>query len=181
MRNTNGWCSQVSHCKQSDSCDGDPFQFHLTKKPNKTGKISFPYDTDGKDNHYALGRKEPDLLQCRVTVHIHGPEFEAAVYDVTGARKGTGSARLEKKGDSFIVKGLPLDLAILNQDSDTNPVAFNYGASTITEIDLMKFFFWTSDGKGVSNQFDPDGKYCKINAKSSNDKSIECYFPCPEK
>lgn len=93
-----------------------------------------------------------------------------------------GSGRLEKKDDSFIVKALPQDLAILNQDSDTNPVTFNYGAWTFNEINIMKFFYWDSDQKGVSDQFDPDGKYCKINTKSSNEKKkIECYFPCPEK
>lgn len=102
------------------------------------------------------------------------------MYDVTGAQKGIASARLDKKGDSFIVKGLPLDLAILRNDNDINPVAFNYGAWTIAEINIMKFFFWESDRKGTSNQYDPDGKYCKINVKSSNEKSITCYFPCPE-
>lgn len=174
MKNTNGRRSQVTHCKIPDSCDVDPFQFHLTKKPNQNGKLSFPYNKDGKDNRYAIGRKEPDLLQCRVVVNYHGAEFSAQVYDVTGAQKGIGSGRLEKKGDSFIVKGLPMDLAIINEDSETNPVAFNYGAADFD-------FFWRSDRKGVSNQFDRDGKYCQIKAESSNEKNIECYFPCPEK
>lgn len=110
-------------------------------------------------------------------VNCHGPEFSAEVYDVTDAQKGMESGRLEKKGDSFIVKGLPMDLAIINEDSDTNPVAFNYGAADNSQ----KFFSWKSDQKGVSPQFDPDGKYCQIKAKSSNEKNIECYFPCPEK
>ena len=46
----------------------------------------------------------------------------------TRERVTTGSGRLEKNDDSFILQVFPQDLAVLNQDSDTNPVAFNYGA-----------------------------------------------------
>lgn len=103
------------------------------------------------------------------------------VYDFAGTQKGSGSGRLEKKEDSFVVQGLPMDLAIIYQDNDTNPVNFNYGAASFLDTNLMKFFFWESDAKGVSAQYDPDGRYCTIDAESSNEKNIECYFPCPEK
>lgn len=173
--------SQVDHCKNPNNCDNDPFQFHLTQKPNDNGKLSFPYNPQGNDNHYAIAKSEPDLLQCRVVVNYHGPEFDATVYDVNGDQKGTGSGRLENKEDSFTVSGLPLDLAIIYQADDNNPVAFNYGAASFWNTNLLKFFFWESDHTGVSNQYDDQGRYCKIDAKSSNEKNIECYFPCAQK
>jgi len=106
-----------------------------------------------------------------------GPDYSAKAYDGAGKETKTATGRLEKKDESFVVKGLPQDLAIIKQDSNTNPVAFKYGEAS----NLMEYFSWKSDQKGVSNQFDKDGKYCKINAKNSNEKNIVCYFPCPAK
>lgn len=153
----------MPHCKKPNYCDGDPYQFHLTKKPNENGKLSFPSDKD-KDNHYALGLSEPDLLQCHVVVKYDDSKFEATVYDVTNTKKGYESAL--KEDESLTVTGLPLDLAI----SNTKPVGFTYGA----ENDHMGFFKWKSNSKGVSDQLDNEGRYC-----TSDEKEIVCYFPCP--
>lgn len=174
-------CSKVDHCKNPDSCNNDRLQFHLTKKPNENGKLSFPYQAD-KDNHYAIDTQEPDLLQCRVVVYSHGPEYTATVYDVTGAEKGKASQRLENVGDNFLVKGLPMDLAILLGESPgtQQQYGFNYGAASFWETQLLKFFYWDSDESGVSGQFDPDGKYC-TNEVEGLQQVTECYFPCPEK
>lgn len=113
-------------------------------------------------------------------VYNHGPEYEASVYDVTGTLKGTESKRLEEEGDEFIVKGLPMDLAIWIEDIDTNRLGFNYGAASFWETQILKYFFWESDEKGVSNQFDPDGKYCTVDVEGLQ-QTANCYFPCPEK
>jgi len=110
-------------------------------------------------------------------VENKGPDYSAKAYDGAGKETKTATGRLQKKDDSFVVKGLPQDLAIIKQDSNTNPVAFKYGGAS----NPMEYFSWKSDQKGVSNQFDKDGKYCKINAKNGNDKNIVCYFPCPAK
>lgn len=141
----------------------------------KNGHLSFPYDVN-KDNHYALGRTEPDLFQCRVVVNLHGYEIEATVYDEKGEEKGSKDGRLEKKEDTLIVSGLPLDLAIIYQADDSNPVAFNYGAASFWSTNIMKFFFWESNAKGSSTQV-PGGQYCAIDPEG-NQKNIDCYFPC---
>ena len=164
--------SNVEHCKKPDECDNDPYAFHMTKK---NGHLSFPYDVD-KDNHYALGKTEPDLLQCRVVVNLHGYEVEATVYDERGEQKGSQDGRLEHKEDTLTVKGLPLDLAIIYQDDDNNPVAFNYGAAAFFSTDIMKFFFWESNQQGSSTQV-ADGRYCTIDTEGLQ-KNIDCYFPC---
>lgn len=118
-------------------------------------------------------------MQCRVVVDFHGPEFAGTVYDVTGEQKGTASDRLEKKNDVFVIKGLPLDVAIFYQDDVNNPVTFQYGTTpAFSDINVLKFFAWESNQQGVSDQFNPDGSYCKIQVKSIIEKSIDCYFPC---
>ena len=185
IQNTDGRCSKVEHCKNRGSCDNDPFQFHLTKKPNKDGKLSFPYDKDGNDNHYAIGRHEPDLLQCRVKVEIDDSKFKATVYNAKGKNVGNESKQLKKKNDDFTVKGLPEDLAIWLVEANTYDLGFNYGAASFFDTKILKYFTWLSDDRGVSKQFDKDGKYCTNKlAGSPRDLSrrvIECYFPCPEK
>lgn len=74
-----------------------------------------------------------------------------------------------------------MDLAILLAKIDgTNRLSFDYGAASFWETQLLKFFAWESDDKGVSNQFDPNGNYCNIKVQG-NQQVTECYFPCPEK
>lgn len=141
----------------------------------KNGHLSFPYDVNN-DNHYALGKTQPDLLQCRVVVNLDGYEVEATVYDVNGDQKGSQSGRLENKDHTITVSGLPLDLAIINQADDSNPVAFNYGAASFFNTDLMNDFFWESNQQGSSTQV-ADGRYCTIDTEG-NQRNIDCYFPC---
>ncbi|KAL8700531.1 MAG: hypothetical protein Q9224_000917 [Gallowayella concinna] len=49
----------------------------MTKKQNTFSKPLYKPD---KDNRYAIARNQPDLLQCRLVVHKHGPVTEATVY-----------------------------------------------------------------------------------------------------
>jgi hypothetical protein len=142
----------------------------------KNGHLSYPYDVD-KDNHYALGKTQPDLLQCKVVVDLHGTVVTGTVYDVKGNQQGTQDGTFQKKEDSIIVKGLPLPLAIIYQADDSNPVAFNYGAADFVSTDLMKFFFWESNEKGSSKQRNDDGRYCDIKTEGT-ESVIDCYFPC---
>lgn len=175
IQNTNGHCRKISHCKEPYLCDGDSSQFHLTKKPTEKGKLSFPYDKDGNDNHYAIGRNEPDLLQCRVQVQQQdGSETKATVYDPTGKKVGDASGQLE---DILTLKGLPLDLIVWRVEKDGDAIRFNYGGEVSGTTGQLKWFFWMSDDKGMSKQFDRDGKYCK----NKPNGVTECYFPCPEK
>ena len=136
-----------------------------------------------KDNHYALGKTEPDLLQCRVVVNLHGYDTTGTVYDETGTQQGSKEGRLENKEDSLTVSGLPMDLAIIKQDGvgGENPVAFNYGAAAFFDTNVMRFFFWESNQKGSSKQINDDGSYCTIETDGSNQATIECYFPCVAK
>jgi hypothetical protein len=153
----------------------------MTKKPNVNGKISFPYDKNGRDNHYAIARKEPDLLQCHVVVYTKGDKhYEARVFDVKGEQKGATPGELREEGDMLTVEGLPMDLAIWLDDTNTHRLGFNYGAASFWETQIQKFFFWESDQKGVSNGFDPDGKYCTTDVRGL-ERTVICYFPCPEK
>ncbi|KAL9126348.1 MAG: hypothetical protein Q9175_007933, partial [Cornicularia normoerica] len=141
----------------------------------KNGHLSFPYDVDN-DNHYALGTTEPDLLQCRVVVNLDGYETKATVYDEKGVQKGSINGRLRQPNDKVIVSGLPLDLAVINENGDNaNRVSFNYGASA--NINVMRFFSWQSGQTGSSQQINDDGRYCNIQVEGSQ-STIECYFPC---
>ena len=69
-----------------------------------------------EDNHYSLGKTEPDLLQCRVVVNLHGYGIKSTVYDVRGERTGSQNGRLENKNDWLTVKGLLSDLAVIYVD-----------------------------------------------------------------
>lgn len=137
--------------------------------------LSFPYNPN-TDNHYALGETQPDLYQCRVVVNLFGSEVEAAVYDVTQVEKGSNSGRFVNKEDQIIVSGLPMDLAIIYQADNSNPVAFNYGAASFFSTNIMKFFFWESNEVGSSQQT-AGGQYCAI-TPNGDQTNIDCYFPC---
>ena len=92
-------------------------------------------------------------------------KFEATVYDERG-----GAERAAKTHSrSNRSKGLLLDLAIMYQDDDNNPVAFNYGAAAFFSTDIMKFFFWESNQQGSSTQV-ADGRYCTIDTEGLLEK-----------
>ncbi|KAL8765457.1 MAG: hypothetical protein Q9209_007484 [Squamulea sp. 1 TL-2023] len=167
--------SNVNHCdRPGQTCDSDPFQFHMTKK---TQHLDHPYKPD-EHNRYSIGKNQPDLYQCRVVAHLHGTVLEATVYNNAGDNKGSAGKEGMKKNDVLEVKGLPLPLAIIYNEDDANPLSFNYGAKEFFETDLLQFFFWTSDQKGVSKQFQDDGSYCERKDKGT-EHVFGCYFPCP--
>ena len=56
----------LNTAKTPDERDNDPYAFHMAKK---NGHLSFPYDVD-RENHFALGKTELDLFQCRVVVNL---------------------------------------------------------------------------------------------------------------
>lgn len=96
---------------------------------------------------------------------------------------GTSYKRLENKDDMMIVKGLPADVVIFNNEEDGNPYRFEYAAGEhFFDTDLMKFFAWESNSKGSSNDWNEEngnggGRYCKQKTKGTQ-LTVECYFPC---
>lgn len=94
----------------------------------KTEKLSHPYKPDDH-NRYSVSKNQPDLYQCRVVVDLHGTVLEGTVYDWTGTQKGSETGTVNKKEDTVTVKGLPQPLAMIYQNDQSNPLAFNYGES----------------------------------------------------
>ena len=83
------------------------------------------------------------ILGCRKSTR--NQLIAATVNDTADTEKGNEYGQLKKEGDSFTIKGLPLDLAIISQASDDNPVAFNYGS---TDSSTMKTFFLAEQLEG---------------------------------
>ena len=49
------------------------------------------------------------------------------MYNNAGENKGSAGKEGMKKNDVLEVKGLPLPLAIIDEEDDANPLSFNYG------------------------------------------------------
>lgn len=167
----------MKNCIDPD-CDNDQYAFHMTKKQNH---LTFPWNPD-KDNHYALARNQPDLNQCRIVVHKHGPETEATVYDETKANKGSAKSTVNAKGDWVFVEGLAYGTVVYYTDIAEMPFQFQYGGAKPGSGDQnqgpMKYFVWDTKSEGTDKHFQDDGRYCKSQSKGSNEVVFECYFPC---
>ena len=63
--------------------------------------------------------------------------------------------------------------------ADLTPI-ITIGAKEFWDTDLNQVFFWESNEKGVSLQFQADGSYCSRDDKGT-ETVLNCYFPCPSK
>jgi hypothetical protein len=160
-------------------CTNDGYQFALTEKKTKNGKISAPFDGKGTDSHYALQKTDfKDLFQCSIElVRANNDDFGVELLnwenkDVTQ----TKSCTISGATGTCQLKGLPNTLTIEKHGGRSSKVGFTYAAAG-----NANYFRWdsesTGNGRGPATDSGHPLQFCKF-TQSQTAVKTECWFPC---
>ncbi|KAL9110581.1 MAG: hypothetical protein Q9227_004939 [Pyrenula ochraceoflavens] len=164
-------------------CGNDGFQFGLTSKPTKNGKISAHYDPEGSDNHYALQNTAyKDLFQCSIELTRDGDSDFKDVKLFNWENHGvthTHDCTINSDTGTCDLKGLPNTLTLGRTGAFNTKLTFQYADSS-----NVNNFKWDSEssgnGKGPATDDGAQFRFCKVDT-SGNTQKFQCWFPCYKK
>ncbi|KAK2597376.1 hypothetical protein QQS21_006000 [Conoideocrella luteorostrata] len=178
--------SKVSFCKKTNgqtNCGSDGFQFGLTRKDLKEGKISAPLAPNAKDNLYALQNTVyKDLFQCSVKFTRDGDkDFKKIVLsDWEDKDHNAPDCSISGATGDCTIKGqLPNDLKVSKTGALGSLIKFEYAPGQKDRN--VNWYSWDTNSKGTgkgpaTNDGDSES-YCK-KVKKGNEEEVECWFPC---
>ncbi|OAQ65218.1 deoxyribonuclease nucA/NucB domain-containing protein [Pochonia chlamydosporia 170] len=164
------------------NCGNDGYQFGMTRKDLKDGKISAPIAPNAKDNLYALQNTVyKDILQCSVKFTRDGDkDFKDVVLsDADDKDHKAADCNISGGTGDCTLKGLPKDLKLSKTGALGSVIKFEYAPGEKNAN--INWFAWDTDSKGTgkgpaTNDGDSES-YCK-KAKNGNKEDVECWFPC---
>ena len=177
--------SKVPFCiKQGGNfnCGSDGYQFELTRKELKEGKITAPIDPKNKDNLYALQNTVyKEVFECSVKFTRDGDnDFKSVVLsDWQDADHKAPDCKIGGGTGDCTLKGLPKDLKLSKTGNLGSLIKFEYAPGE--KNTNVNWFEWDTDskgtGKGPANDSGDSPSYCK-KTKNGNKQDVECWFPC---
>lgn len=159
-------------------CGQDGYQFHMTKKPTRNGKISSFYDPFGTDNRYELSEitNPKELLQASVFIsRPNDRTFNWRVTDSGNNDVGAGTDMVMGSTGTFVIKDLRTTLTVGKTGPKGTQVTFEYGG--ILDVDQAS---WNSDdigdGRGPGTDAGDPYSYCHQTTGVNNEWQTEYWF-----
>lgn len=177
--------SKVPFCVNNGgnfNCGSDGYQFGLTRKDLKDGKITAPIDPNHKDNLYALQNTVyADIYQCSVKFERDGDrDFRSIVLsDWEDKDHKASDCNVQGATGDCTLKGLPKDLKLSKTGNLGSVIKFEYAPGEKDKN--VNWYSWDTNSKGTGKgpaTNDGDSESVCKHKVNGNKQEVECWFPC---